>query len=66
MPLTGEVNVNAEAGPELKAFIRAEVRKALAEVLREVRAQSTPPRAYFPPKHSELPAWARHEEGTAH
>lgn len=47
---------------QLKAFIRAEVRKALQDITRELRmvapAVSCPPRV----PAQDLPAWARHEE----
>ena len=36
---------------DLKAYVAKEVRKALGEVTRDMRAQS------------KLPSWARHEEG---
>lgn len=43
--LTGEVTVKvfAEASDELKAFIRAEVRKALTEILQEEAMQLPKP-----------------------
>ena len=53
---------------ELRAFVRAEVRKALEDITRDIRIQSGP-RAYAPPRMEtkDLPAWARNEEtGGAH
>lgn len=68
------VKVNLEASEELRAFVRAEVRKVLNEELQHVLRQQA--RAYMPPRletkvmapsrHEELPAWARQEGGTAH
>ena len=62
------IKLNIEPSDELKAFIRAEVRKALQDITRQMRmaapAVSCPPRVPV----QDLPAWARHEEtgGTSH
>ena len=45
------VKVNLEASEELRAFIRAEVRKALSEVASDLRVRQG------------LPSWTRFEEG---
>lgn len=68
----GTVTVHMEASEDLRAFIRAEVRKALAEEL-ALSSQQMRPRGWFlshmetkavaPPREGTLPAWARHEEG---
>lgn len=60
--LEAHVTVFAEASDELKAFIRAEVRKALVEILQEepIRKPYRPPMLETKKDSREdLPDWAR-------